>query len=379
MRTGNTRRRPTFGLEFAVCMLGLIACVPDVGDPFVTKYESARLRIGTTFESGLCLGDREMWEAHLSVIEQTLDVSRDFVWLLVYDDEEEHQIAADCGWNVSISLSGCWDGSVARSILDNVPHELVHAWAATVQHTPIPALREGIAVAMSGLVPHLGTKDLTVDDLFLTEFPPEKYTKAGHLVAWLLATYGPKSFMALYTQTTTGMTRAEMTTTFLNVLGTSPEDLLLAHENSAKEYYPATGAAACGRGPVVPWKDDAATWPAEGSCEDGPFFGFETSDWWQRVTIEVSTPGIYLLDPKGRWASLTRCLTTPSDEIELPTLQADGMTGDWLHGTPLGDLDNAYDDWADHPIDLDPGTYEVWVERRSRESPGGSEMSLLKL
>jgi hypothetical protein len=330
------------------------------------------------------MGYINMWETHLDVIEQTLGVSRDFVWLLVYLDDETPQISVDCKWDDRPELTGCWRDPIARGTLVTVPHELVHAWNATVQPRPLPALGEGIAVRMAGNVQLVGPQDFTVEDLLLAEFPTAKYPKAGHFVSWLLATYGPESFMALYTRTSRGMTLAGVSAAFLDVLGKAPEDLLLAYETSAKAYYPAMGAAACGQGPVIRWQDDTATWPAEGSCSEGPFFGFETSTWWQRVTIDVSTSGTYLLDTGGREAALTRCLTAPADEFELPKLP-DLATGDWLHTSPMESVGYSFgagvgEDWADYPLELDAGIYDVWIERRGREVPGwNSEMSLLKL
>ena len=167
----------------------------------------------------------------------------------------------------------------------------------------------------------------------------------------------------------------------MDVLGATSEEVLLAYGASAKRYYPAVGAAACGQGPLIPWQDDAATWLAEGSCSQGPFFGMETGGWWQRVTIDVSTVGTYLLDTGGRQASLTRCLTAPVDQAQLPELQA-WITGDWLHEDPMEDLDYAApgDAWVDLPLELDVGVYEVWVERRANELPGvNDEMRLLRL
>lgn len=385
MRSNNNTRQPTLRATLTACAFWVAACgVPEAEDPFVPIYETERLRIGTSFGTGLCLGHINMWEAHLDVIEQTLGVSRDFAWLFVYLEAETRQIAADCEWDDNTDLTGCWRDPVARATFTLVPHELVHAWNATVQPRALPALSEGIAVRMTGHVQRVGTQEFTVDDLLLSKFPSAKYPKAGHFVAWLLATYGPESFMALYTRTSRGMTPAEVSAAFRAVLGKAPEDLLLAYETAAKAYYPAMGGAACGKGPVIPWQGDAATWPAEGSCSEGPFFGFEDSPWWQRVTIDVSAPGTYLLDTDGREASLIRCLTTPADEFELPKLP-ELATGDWQHTIPMDGLFHSFgsgpgEDWADHPLELDAGIYEVWVERRWSEISGlNSEMSLLKL
>jgi hypothetical protein len=116
---------------------------------------------------------------------------------------------------------------------------------------------------------------------------------------------------------------------------------------------------------------------------EGPFFGFENSEWWQRVTIEVSDPGTYLLDPGIRGASLTRCLTAPANEFELPELPA-MVSGDWLHEDPPEGYAYTFGfgsdkRWADFPLELEAGIYEVWVERRTRELPEESEMSLRRL
>lgn len=378
MSSSDTVRR-TIILMFALFGLGAAACVSAVEDPFVPKYESKRLQIGTSFDDVLCLGAMELWESHVDEIEQMLGVSRDFAWLFVYRDDELEQITKDCdgdGGDIA-KLTGCWRDPVARAILGIVPHELVHAWTATVQHRPLPALSEGLAVRMTGTVQHIGMQEFTVDDLLFFEPTAEHYPQAGHFVAWLLSTHGPETFMELYIRASRGMTQPQLSMIFLDVLDKTPEEILLTYQSSAKDYYPAMGAAACGRGPRISWHEDAATWPAEGSCLEGPFFGFETSNWWQRVTIEVPTSGPYLLDPAGRMAAMTRCLTVPADESELPEPQS-LVNGDWLHYDPM-DLSGATFDWEE-PIELEVGVYEVWVERRSREvSSKGSPMSLFKL
>ena len=325
-----------------------------------------------------------MWEKHLDIIEQTLDVSRDFAWLFVYPDDESDQIATDCNVTYPKEILGCWRDEVARGTLAAVPHELVHAWVATAQHKPLAFLREGIAVRMAGTVPQIGSQELTVADLMVTEFPTDRYEAAGHFVAWIMTKYGAESFMVLYRTASHGMTPGEISAGFLRALGKTPEDLVSEYTLSAKAFYPAMGAAACGQGPTVPWTDSAATWLAEGSCADGPFFGFEDSAWWQRKTLEISSPGSYVLDLGGRTASLTRCLTDAADDSELPPLQG-WITGDWLHADPLDDLnyaivDDPGDGWPDVILELDQGTYEVWIERRSHELPNlNDEMSLRKL
>lgn len=121
-----------------------------------------------------------------------------------------------------------------------------------------------------------------------------------------------------------------------------------------------------------------ATWPASGSCLDGPFFGFESTTYWQRVTIEVSAPGAYELDSGGRLASVTRCLTAPADLDELPEI-AGLVTGDWKHSSPSGDLSYSLDDWAGRVLELDAGLHEVWVRRSREQSSMQSEMSLRAL
>lgn len=367
-------RRPNSSTLFTV--FALAVCTPDAGDPFVPKYETERLRIGMSFDAELCRGHLDAWESHLNAIEQTLDVSRDFAWLFLYEYDEEDRIVADCGFDV---FGGCWDGSVARATLEFVPHELVHAWTATIQGRALPFLREGIAVRMDGTVQRGRIEPMTVNDLLITDLTEEDYRRAGHFVAWWIAIYGVESFMNLYTRASHGMSESDVSAVFLDVVGESPNHVLQAYNDSAKTYYPGMGGVACGRGPLIPWQADTVILPAEGTCAEGPFFGFEsTQSWWQRVTVEVPSSGTYLFDPGDRWASMTRCLTAPADESELPQLKPDGVMGDWLNFTPLSPGEYQ-EGWVDVPLQLEAGTYEVWVER-SHENPDGSAgMSLTKL
>jgi len=353
----------------------------------VSVYETGRLRIGTSFADGLCGGERGMWEAHLDELERTFGVSREPTWLYLYNDDEQTRIAEDCGYEGL--LMGCWRDPVVRSIRLAVPHELVHAWLDPVQPRGLPVLSEGIATRMSGLVMSIGEEPfvpeeagpLTLDDL-VRDIPPGKYDESGHLVAWLLATYDADTFMTLYAQTRRGMTSAELSATFLDVLDRSPEDVLLTYQATARDYYPAMGGSACGRGPRIPWRDRAATWGTD-SCADGSRYGFEDSDQVQRVTIEVATDGWYLLDPAGHEASVTRCLTAPADETEvLHRYLGWAVKGDWERRVPLIDLYNPRlaqynDEWAEHELELTAGIYDVWVRRRAGEPP--DEASGVKL
>lgn len=377
MRSVNHRRQRIILATLAA--FGLASCGGTIEDPFVPKFETERLRIGTSFDDGLCAGHSMMWESHIDIIEQTFGVSRDFAWLFLYLDNELEQIARDCGDREPGAVrTGCWRDSLARSTLAIAPHELVHAWMATIQPRYLPALGEGLAVRMTGHVLRRSNQEFTVDDLVQFDATSWDYEKAGHFVAWLLETYGSETFMELYGRTSRGMTQSQISAVFVDILGKTPEAVLQAYASSAKEYYPGMGGTACGQGPVVPWQDDAATWPAEGSCLGGPFFGFESSSWWQRVTIEVPTPGTYLLDTAGRLASMTRCLTVAADESELPEPQS-MVPGDWKRDEPMEIL-ATYDDWEDYPLELEAGRYDVIVERRSYElASRGAGMSLLKL
>lgn len=368
---------------FAAWILGTLGCVPDAGDPFVPKYESERLKIGTSFGDALCRGYLELWERHIDILEETLGASREFAWLFLYAQDETELITSDCGWDPSTPVSGCWRSPVARAKLEVVPHELVHAWAATVQPRALPSLTEGLAARMDGTVPRRGSAPFTEDDLLRERFTSPYYPRAGHFVAWLMATHGADAFMALYARATRGVTRAEVSDAFAETLGEPLDDVMRAYETSGRQYYPAMGGAACGQGLVAPWRGEAATWSAEGSCEEGPWIGFVDGLWWQRVTIEVPSAGTYVLDTGRRLASLTRCLTEPADESELPPLPA-LATGDWLHGLPSDDLLDVFgygdEDWADEELELEAGTYEVRIERKSREfAPFDDEMSLRRL
>ncbi|MBL9107342.1 MAG: hypothetical protein JNL82_41010 [Myxococcales bacterium] len=366
------------------CTLGGVACASEEDDPFVPQYETDRLKIGLAEDADLCKGHRDLWEEHLDYLEEIFPVFRDFAWVFVYRGDNTEQLAADCGWN-SDDAGGCWDGSVVRGTPESVPHELVHAWLSTIQRNPLPALREGVAVWMSGIAQHAEAEDLSVDELVLVDpaaygdYPKSLYREVGHFVAWWIDTYGAETFTTIYTRTSKGMTADAITPIFIDVLGRTPEMLLLEYHTSARDYYPAIGAAACGRGPVIPWEDDAATWPTEGSCAEGPFFGYAATRQRQRVTIEVTAPGTYLLETAGRYAAMRHCLVAPVDEADLPELHPDGVGGDWLFSEPMTVFGSESDDWDDRPLELVADVYEVWVERTGEMGPTSPGIRLLKL
>lgn len=345
-------------------------------------HTTERLHVGTSFTEGLCRGELDMWEAHLDEVERTLGVARASAWLFVYGDDEEAQVAADCGSGLA-ALNGCWRDPVARGLRFAAPHELVHAWLATAQPRALPVLSEGIAYRMSGLVVSIQEAPsaaeeagpLRPDELVL-DVPGGKYDEAGHLVAWLLDTRGAATFMALYRRTRSGMSGDELAAAFVEVLGQTPAEVLDDYASTARDYYPGMGGSACGRGPRAAWRDGAAIWEVATDCADGPLFGREGRFNLQRVTIEVPRDGSYVLDTAGRDATMTACLAAPADAAELrdsPRWWA--VKGDWEDTVPLIDLYRPvavqrHDDWAAHELELTAGVYDVWIRRRAEEPDG---------
>lgn len=344
----------------------VVAC--EAAPPFDVKYESDRLRIGTSFEDLLCQQEITTYEAHIDAIEEAFGVSREFAWLYLYRTDERGSIAEDCKFTeYGDELLGCFIESVARSTLGSVAHELTHAWMATLEGGSLPWLREGVAVAFGGPVQR-SNGPIIVEDLLSARVTGLSYRRTGHFAAWLLARYGVERFKALYTGTSDDMTSSRLAATFMDVLGAEPEDVLLDYETTAKEYYPGMGAYACGRGARIEWIDDAATWETGGSCAEGSVRGLESTVQMQRVIIDVPLSGAHVLDVDGRVASLTYCLTAPANAEELPDLSYP-VAADWEVQEPLGATGGPFvsRDWAD-PVLLEAGTYEIWIDRTVDEN-----------
>jgi len=376
MRMRDTSFHEFIVRSFVACAVVLTACAEEAEPPFEPQYETERLRIGTSLEARICSEVMNVWEAQIDEIEQLLGISRDFAWLYLYADDETGTIGMDCGKDVPVK--GCWRDPVVRTTFEAVTHELVHAWTATVRRGPLPLLQEGIAVRMQGNAQRAGAA-LTMEDLYAEEIHERSYPAAGHFVAWLIATHGVERFMELYARSARKMTPAATSALFLDVLGSTAEEVVLDYSTHSKELYPGAGALACGRAEPVAWKGDAAVWYADGSCEGGGWWGFEGSWGLERVTIELTTSGSYVFDTGGREFWLTHCLTAPADESELPELPS-GVTEDGRLSSPL-DLRYFITDEEAGVLELPAGTYEVGVLRRRNEElelMPPTEMSLRK-
>ncbi|MDC0716488.1 hypothetical protein [Nannocystis bainbridge] len=332
------------------------ACEAEVEAPFVPRYATERLRIGTSFEAELCQEVMDGWEAQIDAIEAMLGVSREYVWLYLYADEELAAIGADCGRDHE--LRGCYKSPVVRTTLEVAAHEIVHAWTAMARSNPLTLLKEGIAVRLQGnaqrtLLP------LTVEDL-AAAVPWEKYPSAGHFVAWLIETYGVERFMDLYVRSSRGMQPAAISALFVEVLGSSSQAVMDDYSKHSKQYYPGAGGLACGTAEPIEWQGDSASWTMSGACATGGWYALSTDFGRNRRTLELAEDGRYAFETGGRVFSLLRCLSEPADEDELPILPRRVGDDVSLEPTPesvglIGEQDN--------PLELPAGTYEIWVWR----------------
>lgn len=105
--------------------------------------------------------------------------------------------------------------------------------------------------------------------------------------------------MELYVQKLVGMEPGAVSTLFLDVLGSSSQDVVLDYSTHSKQYYPAAGALACGSAPPAVWQGDSAVWSVDVSCEGGGWYAFEGQNGLERTTIEVATDGRYAFETGG--------------------------------------------------------------------------------
>lgn len=344
------------------------------------RYMSERLEIGTDFDLKLCRGQFDLWEDQIDAIELHLGLSRKSAWIYLYNDFEA--IAQACHNDNSMAyVAGCWNGTVIYSEIKSVAHELVHAWSMSANPDPLPVLREGLAVRMSGAVSRPnGT--YTVSGLLGETVTPFQYYQASHFVAWLMDTYGTDRFMDLYARTSRGSSAKALDAAARAALGSDIEEVLAAYANAPPKFYPGMGAQACGAAAKVPWQGEAATWEAITECEDGPLIGFEGGP-WQRVVLDVPSDGVYVLDTVGSAAAMTHCLTVPTEETAVEPSDSP-VVDDWIYSDALESWIGPYgsddgDVWADHLLDLRAGTYEIWINNPGRMNLFDEPMSLRRM
>jgi len=182
-----------------ICAFGSAACAPPEPPPFVVRYTSERLEIGTDFDTKICRGQFDLWEDQIDAIGLDLGLARESAWVYLLNDPEAISQACDLS-----GVVGCWNGTVIYSETNSVAHELVHAWSMSANPDPLPVLREGLAVRMSGPVSRPnGT--YTVSGLLGETVTPFEYYQASHFVAWMIDTYGTDRFMDIYAQTSRGL------------------------------------------------------------------------------------------------------------------------------------------------------------------------------
>jgi hypothetical protein len=121
--------------------------------------------------------------------------------------------------------SGCAPPGAVRSPYPMHKHELVHAYLAFTGHPP-GVITEGIAVALSCQARAYADSKPTLswDELAALEFSPDNndvYAAGAWLVGYLLDTFGPQAFVALYRTLPRGADANTMDAAFRDAYGQS--------------------------------------------------------------------------------------------------------------------------------------------------------------
>lgn len=369
------------GPGLAVYAFVAASCTPDAPEapeepPFAVRFTSERLEIGMNVDIELCRGQLDLWEAQIDAIELHLGFTRESAWIYLFLGDYAG-LSRTCN---RPDVGGCWSDPVIYSDLNSVAHELVHAWSMSTNPDPLPVLREGIAQRMAG--PAIRSSGLyTAADLLLELNSSYDYLRASHFVAWLMETYGTDRFVDLYRRTSRGASAKSLDKAARAIFNRSIDELLAAYQDASPTHYPGMGSQACGAASKVAWRGDAATWASITDCADGPLTGAAGGP-WQRVVLDVPDDGAYVLDTGRRIASMTYCLTTPTDAAALEATSPPVLE-DWFYDDAAERRVDAYgwdddENWADHSLDLRAGTYELWIRDPGYGVIPGSLMSLTR-
>lgn len=379
----NRRRRIAAS---AICAAVLSSCTAEDSPdpPFKPQYTTERLRVGTHFDTPLCTGQLDLWEAQIDVVESQLGVFRESVWVDLFDDSEALATACHRGPNYIDSITGCWDDPVINALASSVTHEIVHAWAISANPDPLPLLREGLAERLAGPILQWEGPPYTANDLIQADLPFAEYKNAAHFVGWLMTSYGTNRFMDLYAGTVRGSSMSTLTIAFTSALGAGPEEVLEKYKKALTTVYPGMGSQACGGGAKIPWSADGAVWEAVGSCADGPLLGFGPMP-WLRIAVEIPTDGSYILNTNMRPAAMTRCLVLPTGVTDL-TSSDFPVADDWDHRQFLDNFSDIYgfggdEIWMNRVLNLKAGTYDLWIfiDPAEGDTPTAPEMSLRRM
>ncbi len=381
-----TRNQKRLSLAWLVALSS--GCVesssPPPPPPFSVEYSTEKLLIGTDFDAPLCLGNIALMDAQLRWLEQEVDGARDEpTWVYLFAGEEAIDACAGAG-----PVRGCWDETAVYGTWDAMSHELVHAYMSDVSEHVLTVLQEGFAVATSGLalVATRNSRENFTADYLLAPHSGHSgaYESAGHFARWLFAEYGPEIAVELYSRADRGMSEADLSRVFLDVLGAPLDQILSGYLELAADVYPGLGPFVCGQGESVAWDGDGVAWEGEMSCQDGFTIGRYLDDGqvelWRRWRVDIPADGAYEVHFSGWGGTIQRCLTAPA-AFDALSPSTEPVSDDWWEVVPLYRPPglNIPTPLNDGPVMLRAGVHDVWVSQPGDDTNFAFSVSIRRM
>lgn len=335
--------------------VGLLGCEAPSEFQFVPPEGLDELYMSSTLQVSAEYGSEELCAGSMPAIERTLVHFGSFTGLgLAPEAVQVYWVSPPlaeelCGFPSSACNP---DDGVAVTPYLPVEHELAHTYLDVhMGNGPrFPFFEEGFAVALGREGAHgmpKTTLEEATSDPWTQRLGQKHYARAGHFVDFMFREFEPEAVMDFYAGISGESRWSSMKKTFSRVFGEDYETFAERYEAEAPECGRVawSRAAECLATPL-PWKSETQ-WSFETDlrCEaDGVSGGVGRDNIWTTATLEVETQGKYNLNvlwPDGFDTSvlLQRCG---------PCEQAIRTNSNDLIGTS---------------VELEPGTYYVFVER----------------
>ncbi|MEZ4449602.1 MAG: hypothetical protein R3B09_08985 [Nannocystaceae bacterium] len=339
-------------------LLAAPACHADEDD-FAPDYIGERIEVDFEDPEFACPANLEALEEHVAALES--------YWSRPLSDRL--RVSWTSGPAPSCERPGCYKDGLARGPYHYLPHELVHGYLRhAFPRSNLPSfLNEGLAVALSGA--DVDYQRTLTELLSRPEpLPGEDYFGAGHFARWLLEEYGSEAIARLLDQTEGD----DLESAMRSILGESSAAISARYTSESPRYYPGWGVYSCASTGVSVGAPIGAFYKDELSCEHGqslPFAGDTDTKLgllWQATRFTVVDAGSYEIeasqpDSTALLFGLVRCLEAPGDPFSSPSGTPSWVRPSFRLRTPIPwELVAANGRSA---VDLDAGTYVMWVAR----------------
>lgn len=259
------------------------------------EHETEDLRIGTDFDGPLCAGTLADFQQQVDVVEEVLGlrVTEKLELFLFFDKHELFLFLDDGDWcSDPESIGGCYNRQKqqAYSTFTSARHEIVHAVVhAAVQRDPGDSLfEEGLATDLANR--GLGFRS-TLPSANLGLWPLEvSSSTAAHFMRFIRTRYTEEQLADILIESSQHKSPEHAKQAFTRATGDDFDEIEQLYLDTAPEFWAPRDPVAP---PLAPASQDGWQITFDLDCNAIDTQGFH-DHMWQRVRINVTTPGTYV-------------------------------------------------------------------------------------